>query len=425
MRRILAGLALALAVQAAAAAAAHGLTVHTVDEKALEGKLLSLDEKGRLRLELADGGTAEIDAPDVIRVDLSEPRASAPPPDRTEFVLQNGDRLFGSIEAVVDADGNPVEQGQALRVHVRSLGALLFPSFDLFRWIRFPSGRTKVLAVEAKGQDYVFRSNGDRISGSVESFARTGVIVERRGDLTTVPFDELDAIYVPPLYDVELPARLYAVFRLRDGSQVTGFLRSYAGGVFAFELLSGVPTSIAEEEVVSFSFRNGNFVYLSDLRPETVREIATPFQPVKTLRPPYPARGTANYRPDRSYGGRPLTLGGRVYPKGVGSHSWCELTYRLDGAYARFRAVVGIDDEALGKPVVGDVIFRVLLDGKEAFSSGVMRAGQEPRRISLDVSGAEALVLVVDYAGDVLRAEDLDSLDRADWADALLTRKKK
>jgi hypothetical protein len=81
-------------------------------------------------------------------------------------------------------------------------------------------------------------------------------------------------------------------------------------------------------------------------------------------------------------------------------------------AATRFEAHVGIDDSTGRR---GSVIFRVLVDGQERFTSPILRGGDAPVPVSVDVRGAKKLELIVDYAdrGDVL--------DHADWLDARLT----
>jgi hypothetical protein len=85
--------------------------------------------------------------------------------------------------------------------------------------------------------------------------------------------------------------------------------------------------------------------------------------------------------------------------------------------YQRFEAAVAIDDAADGH---GGVTFGVyvLRDGKlsEAYKSGIVRGGDAPQRVSVDVAGAQGITLVVDYA------ERGDEMDRADWLDARLVR---
>jgi endo-alpha-N-acetylgalactosaminidase len=79
----------------------------------------------------------------------------------------------------------------------------------------------------------------------------------------------------------------------------------------------------------------------------------------------------------------------------------------------RFESLVGIDDSTLGG---GSVRFRVLIDGKEKFASPIIRGGDTPLPVSVDVTGAKELELLVDYA------DRADVLDHADWLNARLIR---
>jgi hypothetical protein len=115
--------------------------------------------------------------------------------------------------------------------------------------------------------------------------------------------------------------------------------------------------------------------------------------------------------------GGPLTVGGKRYLKGIGLHSAARLTYKFDRDYQRFEAEVALDDAAKRR---GSVAFSVYLDrdGKwaEAFKSGIVRGGEAPQPVSVDVRGAKGLTLTVDYA------DRGDELDYADWLDARLVR---
>ena len=71
------------------------------------------------------------------------------------------------------------------------------------------------------------------------------------------------------------------------------------------------------------------------------------------------------------------------------------------------------DDQAEGGGSVG---FRVFVDGQVRYASPVVRGGQAPLPISVDVAGAKRLDLVVDFA------DRADQVDHADWLDARLVR---
>jgi hypothetical protein len=121
------------------------------------------------------------------------------------------------------------------------------------------------------------------------------------------------------------------------------------------------------------------------------------------------------YKRDRNVDGNPLVAGGRRYLKGIGMHSASRLTYRLEGNYRRFDAAAAIDDSTDGR---GSVTFGVyvLRDEKwqEAYQSSIVRGGDAPVPVSVDVSGAAGLTLTVDYA------DRGDELDRVVWLDARL-----
>lgn len=117
-------------------------------------------------------------------------------------------------------------------------------------------------------------------------------------------------------------------------------------------------------------------------------------------------------RADRSVDGRPLSIAGRGYSHGVGTHANSELQVALGGAATRFRARAGIDDE-IGKNR-GSVVFAVFVDGKEKLRTNVLRPGDAPVEIDVDLAGARTLSLLVEDGGDGI------DYDHADWAEAVI-----
>ena len=123
---------------------------------------------------------------------------------------------------------------------------------------------------------------------------------------------------------------------------------------------------------------------------------------------------------DRSNGnlaagdGRPLTLNGVVYPKGLGVHAPSEIVYALDGTCQTLHARVGIDDEEQA----GRVIFRVWAGDDLRYDSGEVIGSDAPLVVNLSVRGVRELYLEVDVAG---AGTDAAYYDHADWADAYLT----
>jgi hypothetical protein len=124
------------------------------------------------------------------------------------------------------------------------------------------------------------------------------------------------------------------------------------------------------------------------------------------------------HRVDRAVDGGPLTAGGRVRARGLGVHAPSTLAWALDGGYARLvGGAVAIDDQVLRLGARGSVVFRVLVDGEEAWKSPVLRGGDAPLEVPpLALAGARELALVVEEADEMFVA------DRADWLGMLLVR---
>jgi alpha-galactosidase len=116
---------------------------------------------------------------------------------------------------------------------------------------------------------------------------------------------------------------------------------------------------------------------------------------------------------DRSVDNNALTMAGKTYARGVGTHAASRLMIDLGGGATRFTAVVGLDDETGAQ--AAPVIFRLNADGKTIWTSKTIAAGQPPEAADVDVSGVKQLTLAVDAAGDTIRSA------HANWADAKIT----
>jgi hypothetical protein len=151
------------------------------------------------------------------------------------------------------------------------------------------------------------------------------------------------------------------------------------------------------KNVVFLQPLSGRAIYLSQMKPADYRHV-----PYLNIAWPY--------RIDRNVRGDFLRAGGRLHLKGIGMHSAARLSYALPPGAKRFQAEAAIDDAADG----GSVRFRVFVDGKEKYSSAVVRGGMPPVPIDIDLSGGKQIDLVVDFA------DRADVQDWADWLDARL-----
>lgn len=121
----------------------------------------------------------------------------------------------------------------------------------------------------------------------------------------------------------------------------------------------------------------------------------------------YPARGNTPAVP------RPaISLDSVRYQHGLGVTSGGELWIDLGGNAKRFVSLVGIDDaRRTGR---GSVTFEVWTDGEKQWDSGIVKAGDAPKPVSVDLTGARNMILYVTDAGDGSRD------DIADWAGAAI-----
>lgn len=123
---------------------------------------------------------------------------------------------------------------------------------------------------------------------------------------------------------------------------------------------------------------------------------------------------------DRSNGetgfsdGRPITLEGVVFAKGIGAHANSEIRIPLGRAYSWFVARIGIDDEIGG--ISGSAIFRVHVDGRLVYDSSILNASTTTQDVFAFVEGGEELRLVTTDAGDG------NGQDHTSWGDAFLIR---
>jgi hypothetical protein len=280
-------------------------------------------------------------------------------------------------------------------------------------------GKDRLLARMAKiggTEDLVVLANGDELTGTIRSFAEGKLKLLRRGTAgpgeieltlsTPSGSGQVAAIAfnpAPGAAKAKPTSRLLVGFA--DGSLVAADklwrdadeVRLQMPGPNKTTLVCDRPTKL-----VSLQPLNVGVTYLSDLTAHSYRHI-----PYLTL--------TLPYYIDRSATGDRLRSNGKLYSKGLGIPSAARLTYVLDKPYRRFQAELALDDAA---EMQGSVVCRVYLniDGawKPAYESEIIRGGDWPVPISVDLKGAAALTLIVDYA------DRGDEQDLANWLNARL-----
>jgi alpha-galactosidase len=116
---------------------------------------------------------------------------------------------------------------------------------------------------------------------------------------------------------------------------------------------------------------------------------------------------------DSSVEGNPLTIAGKVFSHGVGTHTASVWLINTGGHAEHFKALVGLDDEVKASENIGKypVDFKVIGDNKLLFDSGPMRSGEPAKAVDVDLAGVKTLLLQVTPVGDI-------TYGHADWVDA-------
>ncbi len=321
-------------------------------------------------------------------VELHQEGVARPPLPREYFVLlTHGD-------CIVFQPGAPVrlDEGRLRVTPVEGKSLSLYRPYVVLFFLSMPDGADDPdlflarLRKEARTKDVVFLKNGDRIEGTVTALGReSGAVVQEEGRRVTVAWDKLAGI----AWNTQHPSRPrlrraigHAV--LEGGARLNftqlrfdGAARRWLGTTWFGETFE-----LAESRLAAVDLWNGPAVYLSDL---AGRYEHTPYLGVG-----WPLSL------DADLAGRPLALADGVYDRGLGMHTASRVTYRLDGQYRWFEAVVGLDAHAGPH---GRARLAVLVDGqRHDLGDGKEWRGQDRSLpIRLDVRGARELTLVAEF----------------------------
>ena len=262
-----------------------------------------------------------------------------------------------------------------------------------------PAVARQLLSEAAKPSttDRVWLTAGDQLSGKVKSFDGTTLQLEYAGD--TVPILAKDTAAIALATPPALATKPRYFVGLADGS----FIEARDVGLSASELTIVAADTWKTKKVdqlVYLQSLDSSITYLSDLEPVDFRH--TPY-----------FTGEWPLARDQSLAGATLQSAGQRYAKGLAMHSAARAVYRVPAGAKQLLADVAIDDATQGG---GSVLFRIYRVGAEgvklAAESTVVRGGDPPQSLAVEVAGFAAVVLTVDYA------EDGDQQDHAQWLDA-------
>jgi hypothetical protein len=331
-------------------------------------------------------------------------KARLRPTHAAAIVLADGGLL---VADVLSCNGDELALGSALlgelRLPLDRVSGIVFrPPTDSIRLDRL----LHQVRTVGGDNDRLILENGDELSGTTKGLPPSGTAppqIEFDAGAGAVKIDVARiaaVVFHPTLVRVPRLRSPRVIVGLSDGSRLVAAKLAVAGDALQLESLWGQQFNASAEQIVSLQPLGEHVTYLSDLSPSDYKHV-----PFLTL--------TWPLERDRNVLGSSLRSSGQMYLKGLGMHSAARATFDLDRPYRKLQADLAIDDRAGSR---GSVIFRVLVDGQVAYRSEEIRGGTPPVPVSVDISSARRLSLIVEYG------QWGDQLDYANWLDARLVK---
>ncbi len=366
-----------------------------VDEKSALLKLLSLDKSGEITWETAEGKSPSSSLEKLVQW------GEWKEPGRGSIVWLSGGGWFVGELLALDSEHLTLDSDLfgEMKLPLELLaGCTPHPPSD--RTERDALGR-KMLQSSGK-TDRVMLDNGDELTGKIMALKTNKLEIRTaNGPLTLELAKASSFIFNPALAADTRPKGMCVWSSFQDGSRLRLSQLQVDDKKVHANLLGGFEVAADAKSLVALQPVGGTVTYLSDVKPDS-------FKHVPYLQLPW------TYEVDHNVLGGQLRCDGRAFLKGLGMHSAARVTYALDQKYRRFESEIGIDDATRGK---GSVVFRVFTDDgsgtwRDQFTSPVVRGGQSPLPISVDLWGVKRLSLLVEFA------DHGDELDHADWLNA-------
>lgn len=358
----------------------------TLSGQSVEGELIRLGSDA-VRLKTATG-ERDVSSGDLLELRIQPAPVSRPvDPRKSVVTLTDGSRLSATSLKIT---GGTVE--------LEGLGPapLKFPATAIAH-VQFgrPSGKAaelwaELLKKESRKDLLVIRKGetADYLSGLV-------------GDLGEKLSFTLDGEVVPVAREKVLgyiTARRAAPRQkpvgfvvLGGGDRLAAVSAEPKGATLVVTTPAGAQLPVAASQVESFDFAYGKLEYLSELTWRSTRY--TPYIQNPGDREDSIERELFQPRKDRSTF-RPLSVGGKVYRRGLWLHSKSTVNWRLSGEYRRLQAVIGIDDQV--EEPTADVDLKIVGDDKVLFE-GIVKWGDAPKPIDVDLTGVRDLEITVGF----------------------------
>ena len=361
------------------------------------GALVELDDQ-HIVIE-ADGKRETIDLRDLLALTINNRLPATSPATSVWIELIDGSRLEGTSYTVANRVASIRMGDRTISVETRSIISVRFhpPSPELdrqWREIRSGGGRGDVVVLRRS------KTSLDQLEGVFHDVSEEAVEFEYDEQRIAVKRSKLEGIVYFHSVARDLPAALCEVLET-NGSTWHAKSLQLAGELLRVTTTGGISCDIPVTQLARCDFSAGNVTYLSDLEYELAE--CTPF--IATRLPEKRMLQLYEPRRDASFEGSGLWLGEgndiRQYEKGLSIHSRSLLVFRLQEAYRKLTADVGIDSRLRGR---GNVVLVIKGDDKELFRRSI--AGKDPPLpLDLNIEGVRRLEILVDF-GETLDVAD-------------------
>ncbi len=423
--RILLGAVLALAAARAGwCQSPHGAAVFSTAAARDNLKLVGISDQWRFRFEDEQAKPVDVDHSQLVVWGRRVEQGRGP-----IILLADGGQIVGDLLGI---DSNSLSVG---------LDYSRFSNRSVFEPSRVPLSRVAAVLLRPpadalqrdlliarlramKGaKDLLVLRNGDQLEGTLNKPApeitndtadadepsrvfRLGTV----GGDATAPYEHVAAVvFNPTLRESGRPRGSFVWVGFRDGSFVAAKGVRVDAALATIELTGGVKLTAKSRawwRRICYLQSTAAVDYMSDLPTIGYRHIPFFGDP-------------RQMQLDRNIDGGLLRADGAVFTKGLGLKSACRVAYQLDDSYSRFETELAIDSAA---NELGSVRCRIFLDrGDGRFqvvhTSPIVRGGEPPTPLSVDVGGAKRLAILVEYA------ERGDLQDNVNLLNARLVRK--
>lgn len=402
---------LGVALFAGAAHAETRVSVQTVQQRRLQGDLAAFALNRGMVLKTSDSKESEIDIEQVVRLEFVREYLSPNDSrdDRVAIHMRNGDLLFGALQT-----GHTPER---LTLSVPPLGTLNVP-LESVAAIRWPGAGQPDVAREVKHttrssanpqrpaalslEDIVTLTNGDQVKGFIDSISATNIAIESAGSQRRLGVSLVRDIQFAASGDEReqrLPSK-YAVISLAGGHRLSVTAARLDDEIIRANWMPAGDVDIPLSRILSLDVFGGRWQWLSQLEP-----VSYEHTPAISLH--------WDFQRDRNVLGKPMTIAGEHFARGIGVHSRSVLTYELAGGYREFVTSLGLDDSA---GPLADVDVAIRIGGRPVYRKEHLKSGQLEGPLRFPLNGAKRLELIVNFGANG------DVQDRFNWADSALIR---